>query len=381
MFKKIELERLRNKRVMIAPVNPLSTSLFSFLKGAGINVVGLVDKNKSGEGIYNYDNYKSNNPDIVLVASPNYWRQICSSIGDTPTLMVEAIFAKKFIYKNDWKGRLQALCFASFQLFRKHFNTLNRSFRKLQSLIGIPATVNSYRLLSLKSKYKGKRAFIIGTGPSLRIEDLEKLQSEITFACNKIYLAFEETSWRPTLYTIEDPLDIAEYIEDVEKHLNNTTMIFPESYMKNHRKIPNAIHYESLSSQCGYQREFTHDMFAGLYGGESVVYGMIQMLVYMGVKEIYLLGVDFTYFYKEQQNSPYLIGSGEINHFHKDYRKEGDLWVEPRLENSIGEYTKAREVSEEMGIKIVNSTRGGALEVFERKDFDSLFEDKRTWHV
>jgi uncharacterized Rossmann fold enzyme len=62
----------------------------------------------------------------------------------------------------------------------------------------------SKKLKSFKDIHKGKRCFIIGNGPSLKMEDLDKLKNEYTFAANKIYLAFEETDWRPTYYCIQD---------------------------------------------------------------------------------------------------------------------------------------------------------------------------------
>ena len=42
-------------------------------------------------------------------------------------------------------------------------------------------------------KYEGKRCFIIGNGPSLKLEDLNRLKNEITIASNKIYLIFNKT--------------------------------------------------------------------------------------------------------------------------------------------------------------------------------------------
>ena len=59
---------------------------------------------------------------------------------------------------------------------------------------------------NLKDIHKGKRGFVIGNGPSLKIEDLDNLNNEITIASNKIYLAFEETKWRPKFYTVADPI-------------------------------------------------------------------------------------------------------------------------------------------------------------------------------
>jgi hypothetical protein len=59
-------------------------------------------------------------------------------------------------------------------------------------------------LKSFKNTHTGKRCFIIGNGPSLKAEDLEQLKNEITFAFNRIYYIFDQTSWRPTYYCAED---------------------------------------------------------------------------------------------------------------------------------------------------------------------------------
>ena len=53
--------------------------------------------------------------------------------------------------------------------------------------------------LKNKNLHKGKRGFIIGNGPSLKINDLDMPKNDISIASNKIYLAFNQTKWRPTL--------------------------------------------------------------------------------------------------------------------------------------------------------------------------------------
>jgi hypothetical protein len=47
---------------------------------------------------------------------------------------------------------------------------------------------------------------VIGNGRSLKVEDLGRVRDEITFASNKGNLAFDETSWRPTYYSVSDVL-------------------------------------------------------------------------------------------------------------------------------------------------------------------------------
>jgi hypothetical protein len=48
------------------------------------------------------------------------------------------------------------------------------------------------RLQSLKNVHNGRRAFIIGNGPSLKQTDLSRLKNEFTFGLNRIYLLFPE---------------------------------------------------------------------------------------------------------------------------------------------------------------------------------------------
>ena len=45
---------------------------------------------------------------------------------------------------------------------------------------------------------KGKRCFVIGNGPSLKVSDLERIKNEDCFAANRIFKIFPNTTWRPT---------------------------------------------------------------------------------------------------------------------------------------------------------------------------------------
>lgn len=56
-----------------------------------------------------------------------------------------------------------------------------------KKLLGlIPWSSNEEKLLQLKGKYNGKIAFIIGNGPSLRMEDLETLKNNHIFVLLQI---------------------------------------------------------------------------------------------------------------------------------------------------------------------------------------------------
>lgn len=104
-------------------------------------------------------------------------------------------------------------------------------------------------------------------------------------------------------------------------------------------------------------------------GKETVTISSLPIALYMGFKEIYLLGADCNYKGALQD---------EGNHFVKGYCKKEDN--QPRTPFLVRQafigYQAVRHYAEERGIKIYNATRGGKLEVFERVDFDGLFAGK-----
>ena len=60
------------------------------------------------------------------------------------------------------------------------------------------------RIKQLKNVHKDQRCFIVCTGPSLTLSDVEKLEKEITFGVNSIVKLYNKTMWRPTYYGIID---------------------------------------------------------------------------------------------------------------------------------------------------------------------------------
>jgi hypothetical protein len=235
-------------------------------------------------------------------------------------------------------------------------------------------------LFEFKDKYKGRRAFIVATGPSLKVEDLDYLKDEITLSCNKIFLAFNETKWRPTFYSIIDSL-VAEELKQKVKDISSIK-IFAGAARKSIsdndiywlKDLPSPIINEKRISK------FSKDICEGVYGGYTVVYTLMQIAYYIGITELYLVGLDFSFIKsketgeKTSANEVILKQNDEVNHFHKDYRPEGSKWTEPRLDIQYDAFKCAKEVFEQDGRKIFNASRKTALDIFECVEFDNLFK-------
>jgi Uncharacterized protein conserved in bacteria len=234
---------------------------------------------------------------------------------------------------------------------------------------------------AFKNIYTSKRCFIIGNGPSLQMRDLDRLwgQKEICFGCNRIYLTQKDTIWRPNYYVAEDrkclltcAKEILAYKCDV-KFIGDTYLPFWTCDMPVRNIHKYHCHTEFLRDGRNHfcrVPKFSNDISRKSYSIYTVVYTCLQFAVYMGFKEIYLLGVDCNY----AVNADYIVDASNQNHFSKNYESglENQM-LRADTEGMVFAFTSAKKHADEHGIKIYNATRGGKLEVFERVDFDSLF--------
>lgn len=248
--------------------------------------------------------------------------------------------------------------------------------QRRMGLLGHPVTSGDQKIQDLRVRHKGKRCFIVGNGPSLRISDLERLHQlgEICFAFNRIYLAFGETAFRPSYYIVEDPL-VAKNTRDDILALEPFQKFFPYQFRSSLKNASNSLFYH-LDWTDFYPGKplFTCNPF-DLHWGATVTFTAIQLAIYMGCDPIYLIGVDF-FFIESGSRDPIeanvLISDGEQNHFHPDYRGSGEKWYAPRLDHQKRAYEAARAYSSSKGIMIINASRNSRLEVFERRDLDEI---------
>ncbi|WP_294146316.1 6-hydroxymethylpterin diphosphokinase MptE-like protein [uncultured Selenomonas sp.] len=223
--------------------------------------------------------------------------------------------------------------------------------------------------------YEGRRCFVVATGPSLRMEDLETLRKhhELCISMNGIFHCFDQVEWRPDFFLMTDQL-LVRYEQAIDtidvsyKLISDSNLDFWKKKHPDNVYRMHVIYGHSMDDMDCFSNDFT----MGCYGNFNVANACLQFGTYLGCKEIYLLGVDFSQ----------LVGKKDrVSHFSKDYDEE------MRDEDFITKYTDAqmqklmlkgyqaarRYADNHPPLKIYNATRGGYLEAFERVDFDSLF--------
>ena len=242
-------------------------------------------------------------------------------------------------------------------------------------------TPHRERMKGFKDRYKGKRCFIIGNGPSLNKIDLRVLKDEYTFGVNGIFYKHDEIGFKPTFYIVEDNHVVADNIERIN-NVDYSFKFFPVKYQPmlaldektTFFNMDWEFYWKSSPHYC--KPRFSRDCANVIYAGQTVTYVNMQLAFYMGFTEVYLIGMDFSYSVpqsSEVEGCTIISQEDDPNHFHPDYFGKGKKWHDPKLENCLLSFQLAKQVYEKDGRKIFNATAGGKLELFERIDFEKLF--------
>ncbi len=218
----------------------------------------------------------------------------------------------------------------------------------------------------------GKRCFIVGSGPSLTVEQLEAIKNEDCFGANRIYKMFDKTSWRPKYYVIQDRYDETKGIYET---LDVKYFFVSDFYWKEHgMQNPHAICYHiNRAIRQTADLPFSEDVSKYVQAASTVTFSMIQFAAYMGYKEIYLIGMDHTYANVTNDKGVIVQKNNVRSHVFEDEKPNEVVANIAYMEDA---YRAARKYCEEHEINIYNATLGGALEIFKRADFWSVIGGK-----
>lgn len=233
-------------------------------------------------------------------------------------------------------------------------------------------------LKELEGAESGKRIFIVAGGPSMRVEDLETIEShgDICISLNSIYRYYVQTSWRPDYYLMTDYLGVGIIREH---NPENRFEEFAKKAVLLSEPCRKKLYYEYDRSKIGFipfsyqdhwlnhfskRRKYRKDMKTGAYDLFTVSCSAINLADYMGASEVYLYSFDgyanvkAAHPWEDEQTS---FSEEEIKGQERTNRK---------MERG---YEYIRDYVVRDGFRIYNATRGGFLEVFPRVEFDSLF--------
>lgn len=254
------------------------------------------------------------------------------------------------------------------------FSAMNERYKK-HVMDGFRNTKYAKKLHFFHNIHANEACIIIGNGPSLNVEDLEKIAEHniMSFAFNRIYLLFNKTKWRPTYYISQDEKTLKNCIEEVNLMGLPYKFIPLNLHYYYGISIKDAIYFKSVNPK-GQYPVLSEDISDYVENSNTVAVTAAQFAAYMGFKKIYLIGVDHNF-------STYQNDKGEIiqdntikDYFADDYNKDKTELYVPNLDASTRAFVSMKKFCEGKGIEVYNATRGGKLEVFPRVEFDEIIK-------
>lgn len=166
--------------------------------------------------------------------------------------------------------------------------------------------------LKLKDIHREQQFVIFGNGLSIMEADIKNIKGCVTFGCNEIYQHPDFGRFDLNYYTVGEPYYGSmlgrKYLEDVVKlysEINNafvskeTTHLYHatlRSFFKERSLLQGVSQYYYVARGSNSESENqSQDIAKPIYFSHGAIDLMIVAAIYMGAKEIYIVGCGYTY--------------------------------------------------------------------------------------
>ncbi|WP_379729947.1 hypothetical protein [Ferrovibrio xuzhouensis] len=240
---------------------------------------------------------------------------------------------------------------------------------------------------NLHNAEAGQRCFILGNGPSVKALDLSLLAGQTVFSVSNGYLHDDYDRIRPRYHCVpqityglmtED--DVVRWFDEMHESIGDAILFLSDTeaeLIQRHRLFSGrTVHYLALRDDFDdLQSRRIIDLANPVPRVESVPIMVLMIAMYLGFREIVLLGVDHDHFksglYQYAFEPKALAGKdctvgndGKVTiSRYDDFQSLARLWRQ---------YRALRQTAEQNGIRILNATPGGELDEFLRVDFADI---------
>jgi hypothetical protein len=217
--------------------------------------------------------------------------------------------------------------------------------------------------------HSGKRCFVLGNGPSIKLEDLLPLADEITFVMNRFYENPIIEKLQPTYYCLSDSAffdgsDTMTALKANQLSVPNANFFVPLHFRQaieaNEILPPDRTRYILFRGELrnGWSKEI--DLTGFVPGVWNVCELCIMVAIYMGCSPIYLLGLDHDWLAHRSE-----YGQWQRYSYKQIMEYQQKIWCG---------YESLSDVASRKNVKIVNATKGSFLDVFEFADYHLLVD-------
>ena len=231
----------------------------------------------------------------------------------------------------------------------------------------------------LLNRHAGERCFIMCNGPSLNEQDIRPLASETVFSVSNGYRHPDYLSINPKYHCIPQisydtlpPERAVEWLREMDRMIGDAEMFMDQqewSLMQEHRLFSSRETHFVCMGKNRFRTDNAIPDLTGIIPRVITVPIMVLMIaMYMGFREIYLLGVDHDWFVKK-----------EYGYFYKGSLTTTGAWLSrhgklettlleeaPYISKIWGQYRAIKLIANANGVRIFNATHGGMLDEFER---------------
>ena len=281
-------------------------------------------------------------------------------------------------------------------------DTLKREIKIQRLRLQHPEYFNAVKSnREFKDIHLGERCFILGNGPSIKALDFSLLEKEIVFTVNQMprKLQFEKLKTNYHVWADERFFNIDESRpEDVEL-LNimksvNTSGNHPVVFYKSSAK--KMIERFGLSDELEikyFNEVYVSNVYEALNAGidlttaipsfSTVIQYVICIAIYMGFKEIYIIGCDCTGFISTAQQKmnmaekslyAYDITENDKKRMQRNFTKNSIRDELAWYVNLFDTYGTIARYAQDKNIKIYNAGEGGLLECYPRIKLNSILK-------
>lgn len=239
---------------------------------------------------------------------------------------------------------------------------------------------------SLRDRHRGERCFILCCGPSVKQQDLRQLAGELVISVSSAYMHPEFNRIAPRYHCVPQitagsltEAETVDWFRDMNAHLGAAEVVlshYQRSTVERSGVFSGRTATFLLMEGDRYD-DCDCDLTDRIPGPQSVSIMAVSLAIYLGCREIYLIGTDhdqfltgtYTYFFDRNPiagKDTTVDANGRVRSTrHEEFQALERLWRQ---------YRWLKGVAAARGVRIVNATAGGALDEFERVELANLFE-------
>ena len=243
--------------------------------------------------------------------------------------------------------------------------------------------------VELKDKYNNERIFILGSGSSILLYDLKVLSNECVMTQNSFHMHNDISDINPTFHCVvpyyqtdkEHSIWI-EYIGDMKEKMPGTSFIWglnTKALIDNHHpELIKQSYYIRTKYNSLTLKKAKVNISKTIMNIPTVLTQCLSVAIYLGFKEIYLLGFDLDQIcHTNDRTFGRFYGMSKITDtkFEEDAEKNSDDettdgWYIWWLMNK--QFFLIRDFADQNNISIVNGTKGGILSYFKREPIENI---------